>query len=90
MLAKLRDISPDILSVLGNACLYLHDFKRAAAFYEQCLEQIPANPRWLNNLASCYAKIGQKEAARLGYMAALQVNPNYQDAKRNLLTLSHI
>ena len=84
----LNKVHPEVLSVMAKVGIYLHNFKIAADYYEICLKQFPSNPQWLNNLASCYAKMGKKDAACLGYLAALKINPHYQDAKLNLFALN--
>ena len=72
---------------LGAMCIALEEYGRAIELLERVLECAPTDHRVLTDLATCYAQLGQYEAALIGYRAALKLNPGYEQAIRNLTVL---
>jgi Flp pilus assembly protein TadD len=62
----------------------------AIQFYERALLLAPPQAAILGNIATCYAQLGHKDAARLGYQAALELDPTYAVARRNLAILEKV
>ncbi len=72
---------------LGDACVRLGLYQHAIHFYEKALVQGAPQVQLLSNIATCYARLGHEEAARVGYRAVLELAPDYEVARRNLALL---
>jgi tetratricopeptide (TPR) repeat protein len=81
---------PDILLQLGNAAVRLQRFAQALDFFQQCLHLGASSPQLFNNLAGCYARLGEFARARAAYEQALRLNPHYEDALSNLQALERL
>ncbi len=77
----------ETLCEVGDACVRLKLYAQAIEFYEKALLLAPQQVRILGNIATCYAQLGHIQAARLGYQAALALDPTYEVARRNLAVL---
>ncbi|MDZ7338324.1 MAG: tetratricopeptide repeat protein [candidate division KSB1 bacterium] len=72
---------------LGDACVRVGFYEDAIYFYERALKLGAPQVQLLSNIATCYARLGHEEAALLGYKAALELQPDYEVARRNLAIL---
>ena len=77
----------DILMQLGNASVRVGDINRAENFYEAYLHEDAKNPQVLNNLGCCCVQKKKIDAAIRLFRAALEINPYYEEAKKNLRVL---
>ena len=76
-------INPCFVEVLGGlAELYQHvrNYKEAIEMYETVLRAEPKNYSAFYQLGECYLATGASQAARLCYLHALELNPDYQPA----------
>lgn len=78
---------PDLYLSLISVCIALGEYGRAIELLEGHLKFAPTDHRVLNDLATCYFRLGHYEAALVGYRAALKLNPGYEQAIRNLTVL---
>ncbi len=81
---------PEIYLELGNICADLGRYDQAIELFGKYLQGHPEDARVLTNIATCYAKQGNTVSAQIGYQAALQINPNYSPAVRNLQILERL
>lgn len=81
---------PDILLQMGNAAIRLQRFEQALSLFQQCLDFGAHTPQLFNNLAGCYARLGDLEKARIAYEQALHLNPHYEEAQNNLRALQRL
>lgn len=73
---------------LGNLCLEINEYALAIEVYERFLRGSSAqDAKILTNIALCYAGLGQVRPAIVGLKAALEIDPSYQSAKKNLSIL---
>jgi tetratricopeptide (TPR) repeat protein len=86
-LGRLESADPSVFLEAGNACISFGEYQKAIELYERFLVRKPDDVRTLSNLASCYARLGHVDSARIGYKAALSIDPLYEMAHNNLLTL---
>ena len=82
-------VPKDVLLTLGNISIRVGNFAKAAEFFEAYLKQDTANAQVLNNLAGCFVQLKQNTRARSFYQKALALDPNYTEAKRNLMVLTN-
>ena len=69
---------------LGNAYLRIGEDKRAAAVFEELIKADPRNYEAMNNLGGILARGGDLDGAIDYFTGALDINPAFADAKRNL------
>lgn len=81
---------PDILMQMGKAAIGLEQFDRALNFLQQRLRLGEPTPQLLNNMAGCYAKLGDLDKAIEAYERALHLNPHYEEARRNLAVMQRV
>lgn len=81
---------PDILLQMGNVALRLRRFDEARQLFEECVRLEGATAQLFNNLAGCYAQLGQRDKAIAAYREALRLNPYYEEAHRNVRVLERM
>ncbi len=74
----------DALHFLGVIALQRGDPAQAAVLISQALSRNAANPPALNNLALALAAQGKRREAVSAWLDALALQPDFQDAQRNL------
>ncbi len=75
----------------GNDFFKKKSYDSAAAYYEKIAVQRPHNAEVYYNLGNAYYRLNKIGFAVLNYERALQINPDYTEAKENLiLTRSRI
>jgi len=72
------------LAAITVAC---EDYDRAIELFEDYLRYRPTDFEALTDLSTCYVKLGQYSSALIGYQAALQINPQHQPARDNLVIM---
>lgn len=90
MIADAKKESPDDISLVraeANLALQLDDMKTYNALMQQVVDSDPDNPELYYNLGVSSASIGETEKAQEYYKKALELDPNYQNAKVNIAVL---
>lgn len=77
-------------ALLGRFSLLARDFPRAAEGYSRALELHPVQVPALTDLGIALAEIGRTEEAREAWERALEWNPRYEAARRNLEGLEEL
>ena len=77
----------ELYNVLGELCTRIKEFRLAINFYENYLQRNPQRIDVLNNISSCYAQLGNYQAAILGYQSVLEMEPVNELARENLVAL---
>ncbi len=77
----------ELYNVLGELCARIKEFHLAINFYEKYLQRNPRRIDVLNNISSCYAQLGNYQAAILGYQSVLEMEPGNELARENLVGL---
>lgn len=87
----INPLSKDAYFALGSILLNDLDKNLTAAvkLYEQAITLFPDNKDLYNNLGYLYIKLGQEQKALECYKKALQIDPNFEFAKRNYLILAN-
>jgi tetratricopeptide (TPR) repeat protein len=74
--------------VLGGATILRnHEYRSEPALWEATVRMSPGKARAWNNLGYAHQLAGNREAARLAYLRALQLDPRHPKARANLETL---
>jgi GWxTD domain-containing protein len=68
----------EVSALLGQACLGLGEYKEAAEHYEAYLAKSGANIDVLNDLGTCYYRLGYMEEAVKVWTKSLELNPNQE------------
>jgi tetratricopeptide (TPR) repeat protein len=69
----------------GNSCYEHKQYDSAAFYYEQIAALKPLNAELYYNLGNTYYRLNKIGFAVLNYERALKINPEYKEAKDNLL-----
>jgi tetratricopeptide (TPR) repeat protein len=72
---------------LARLCIGVAEYQTAIRMIERHLETAPPSAEALSDLATCYAELGQWQAALTGYRAALGLDPRCPSAIANLKRL---
>jgi protein O-mannosyl-transferase len=75
---------PDLHALLGNLYLHEDDVLPAHREYLIALQMDPQRAPWFNTLGVIHVRRGEIEEARMAFMQALRIDPNYQPAQVNL------
>jgi len=81
---------PVYFKKLGALCIKAQDYGTAIEVLGKYLEYFPEDAGTLADVATCYVKIGQYEAALIGYKAALAFDPGNSSVILNLERLEKI
>jgi tetratricopeptide (TPR) repeat protein len=77
--------SAAVLGVLAVATARRNlDYRSPLALWESTVRASPLNPRAHNNLGLCYETDGNTSEARAAYARALDLEPRFESARRNL------
>ncbi|NCT16943.1 MAG: hypothetical protein COW66_04850 [Flavobacteriaceae bacterium CG18_big_fil_WC_8_21_14_2_50_34_36] len=90
MIAEARKENPDDDSLLraeAGIALKLNDMKTYSKLMQEIIATDPNNPELYYNLGVSSASIGDKENAEKYYLKALELDPEYQNAKVNMAAL---
>ncbi|MBU1318666.1 MAG: tetratricopeptide repeat protein [candidate division Zixibacteria bacterium] len=90
VLSSFLELAPDDFAVahlLGDIMFEKGEFDSALKMYELCVTLAPSSFVVITKLADIYSKQGFIDSARLGYHQALQINPNYDPARKSLEAL---
>jgi lipoprotein NlpI len=69
---------------LGRAALLAEDFPRAESAFTRALEMRPMQVHALNDLGIARLRQGKAVAAQQAWLQALEINPRFEAARRNL------
>ena len=75
---------PNLLHLAGLASADQNQLGAATDYFLRSLSRQSEQPEVHNNLANVYAKQSNDLLAEQNYRRALQLNPNFQDARKNL------
>lgn len=90
MIADAKKESPDDISLVraeANLALQLDDMKTYNALMQKVVDSDPNNPELFYNLGVSSASIGETEKAIEYYKRALELDPDYHNAKVNMAVL---
>lgn len=90
MITEARKENPDDPSLLraeAGIALKLDDMKTYSKLMQEIIATDPNNPELYYNLGVSSASIGDKENAEKYYLKALELDPEYQNAKVNIAAL---
>jgi tetratricopeptide (TPR) repeat protein len=87
---QLNPQDAEITIDLANLCMQVGDFKAALPLFEKSLRHRPRDIQTIFNLAECYLNLGQEGIALIGYSRALELNPEFEPAKRRLAQLEEV
>ncbi|MEW5802148.1 MAG: 6-hydroxymethylpterin diphosphokinase MptE-like protein [bacterium] len=73
---------------MANICFRSGKIEDAIVHYEDYLNLNPADYHSLVKLGDCYLLMGARDAAKIGYQAALRIQPNYLPAVERITRLS--
>ena len=79
-----------VLKAVGGYCLHAGVYDLAVNMFSQYLSMVPNDIETLSDVATAYAKMGQYEAAFLGYKEALKKKPDNPQVLNNLQTLEKL
>ena len=85
-------LAPNLVTAQTNlANLYqeTRNYEKAIEMYEVILRADPKNYSAFYQLGDCYLSMGVSDAARLCYLHALELNPNFEPAQEQLTRLTH-
>ncbi len=82
-------VMAEVYKDAGDICVKLERYEKAIDLYEGCIRRDPTDKVTLSNMASCYAKLGHLESAKMAYQTALSIDPNYTEAARNLRVIDN-
>ncbi|HEX2897057.1 MAG TPA: tetratricopeptide repeat protein, partial [candidate division Zixibacteria bacterium] len=80
----------EINSILADLCLKVGDFKTAMPLYEKTLRANPTDYNAIFNLSECYLNMGHEDSARIGYHRVLELNADFEPAKKRLTQLEEV
>ncbi len=86
-LSELKMNDKELYRILGELCTRINEFLLGIDFYEKYIQANPQRIDVLNNIAACYAQLGNYQAAILGYQTVLEMEPGNVLAKENLVKL---
>lgn len=78
---------PEFYFVLGNMEYERKKYQKARKYYKRMIELAPNDPRGYNNLALVEIAMGNERTAIELYEKALEINPDYREAKSNYNSL---
>jgi tetratricopeptide (TPR) repeat protein len=73
---------------MATICIRLRKLDEAIQHYEDYLSLKPDDYHSLVKLGDCYLLMGARDAAKIGYQAALRIQPNYLPARERINRLS--
>ncbi len=73
----------DTIAILGSIELKAGRIKAAAAYFSEAIDILP-NAKDCNNLGACLGQLGQLDDAIAMFARAVELDPEYGDAHRNL------
>ena len=68
----------------GNDLLKTGNYRRAVRLFSKSLRLYSTDVWALNNRGLAYVKLGKREKARRDFEEALRIDPNFDQARRNL------
>jgi tetratricopeptide (TPR) repeat protein len=77
-----------LLAMASLTLLRNQDFRSEISLWEATVQRSPGKARVQNNLGYAYMLGGRAEEARAAFTSALQLDPNYYQARYNLLRLN--
>ena len=78
------------MAVFDRAFLSMKEdknYSKAILGFKKVLAQNPNNPQSYGNIGLCYAYMGKKDEALAAYEKALELDPDYEPAKQNMMVL---
>ena len=87
--AHIADFDRTLLFAAGNVYMQRRkDCPQAIVFYKKLLRFYPNDWSAKNNLAICYAVMGQSDAAKTGWQEILDQWPYHDESKKNLAEIN--
>ncbi len=86
-LSSFLELAPNdfpVAQLLGDIMVEKGQLSRALKLYELCVSLEPTSYAVITKLADVYREQGHDASARLGYMQALKLRPDYEPAKSRL------
>ena len=80
----------DTYKLTGDECKARGELNLAIELYEKYLRVQPNDAPVIASIADCYARLGHLDSAKIGYQAALEINPACISAKENLAALEKL
>jgi GWxTD domain-containing protein len=87
-LLEVENVSPDVSAWMGRASHALARFQEAIGFYRDYLARAGTNLEIMNYMGSCYFQLGDKAQALATWRKSLEVNPNQEQLRRLVDSLS--
>ncbi len=78
------DLRVDFLHFLGQAHQALGELTEAIAVYKEYLAHYGTNLSVLNAIGDCYARLGNREEARVAWEKSLEISPGQPDIRKKL------
>lgn len=75
---------PIAFSILGNSLFFLGEYGLATECFERSIAYLPIVSAFYNNLGCCYFKQRRWIKAKHAFQKALDLQPDYQEAEKNL------
>ncbi|MGH8015906.1 MAG: tetratricopeptide repeat protein, partial [Candidatus Zixiibacteriota bacterium] len=80
----------EIISITADLCMKTGDFKVAMPLYEKSLRTNPRDYHAIFYLSECYLNMGHQDSARIGYNRVLELNADFEPAKKRLAQLEEM
>ncbi len=80
----------EVLKMVGGYCLHAQRYAKAIEVFSRYMTLNPEDTEVLSDVATCYAKLGQYEAALVGYREALRLDSHNPTILKNIKALQRL